>query len=128
MIGHAARSIMLITTFVALGIVATPSANAQGKFDGRWSAVVVTKSGPCQRAYRGAVYVSNGGVQVEGTYNALYGRVSPNGSVTATGSMGENYGAAWGRLSGNSGGGRWRVHMQSGNCSGVWTAQRRSGV
>jgi hypothetical protein len=117
---------MLVISFVALSNA--PDAHAQGKFDGRWSAVVVTKSGTCQQSYRGAVYVSNGTVQVEGANGALYGRVLPNGSVTATGSMGGNYGAAWGRLSGNSGGGRWRVHMQTGNCSGVWTVQRRSGV
>jgi hypothetical protein len=37
-------------------------------------------------------------------------RVSPNGSVRATGYMGSNYGVASGRLSGNSGGGTWRAH------------------
>jgi hypothetical protein len=36
--------------------------------------------------------------------NGLSGRISPNGSVRATGYMGSNYGIASGRLSGNSGG------------------------
>ena len=127
MIISAARLIIFATAFVASAIAANPSAKAEGKFDGRWSAVLVTKSGPCDAAYRGAVQVINGIVEVEGANNVLSGRVSPNGSVTVRGSMGANlYGVAWGRLSGNSGGGRWRVHMQNWKCFGVWTARRLS--
>ena len=128
MLSPATRLIIFTTAFVASATAANPSAKAAGKFDGRWSAVLATKSGPCNVAYRGAVQVINGIVQVEGApNNVLTGRVSPNGSVTVRGALGANLnGIAWGRLSGNSGGGRWRVNMQDQKCFGVWTAQRLS--
>jgi hypothetical protein len=128
MISPATRLIIFASAFVASAIAANPSAKAEGKFDGRWSAVLATKSGPCDAAYRGAVQVINGVVQVEGApNNVLTGRVSPNGSVIVRGSMGANLnGVAWGRLSRYSGSGGWRVQMENGNCLGVWTARRLS--
>ena len=124
----ATRLIIFTAAFVASATAANPTAKAAGKFDGSWSAVLATKTGPCDATYRGAVQVINGIVQVQGvTNNVLSGRVSPNGSVTVRGSLSGNlYGTAWGRLSGNTGTGRWRVHMQNGECLGVWTAQRLS--
>ena len=67
----------------------------------------------------------NGIIQIASTAGSLSGNVSRNGSVRATGYMGANYGVASGRVSGNFGSGTWRAHMESGNCVGVWTAQRR---
>ena len=110
---------------VAAVIATMSSANAASKFDGMWSAVFRTKSGPCQPAYRGAVQVANGVIQIASTAGSLSGRVSRNGSVSATGYMGANTGVASGRVSGNFGSGTWRAHMEGGNCAGVWTAQRR---
>jgi hypothetical protein len=106
------------------GAMPMPSANAEDKFDGTWNGELVTKSGPCDAAYRGAVQVTNGIVQVPGV-NALSGRVWPNGSVIVRGSLGENHGVASGRFSANSGRGTWRAHVQNKDCSGVWNAQRQ---
>jgi hypothetical protein len=115
------RLIIITTAFVALVTVANPSAKAESRF-----AVLATKSGPCDAAYRGAVQVTNGIVQAEGVANnVLSGRVSPNGSVSVRGAA-NLYGIAWGRLSGNSGAGSWRVQMQNEKCFGVWTARRLS--
>ena len=110
---HAARLLMLASLCTAATVAAAPNANAASRFDGRWSAVMRTQSGPCQPAYRGAVEVVNGVLVVAGVTagSGLSGRVSPNGSVRATGYMGKNYGVASGRLSGNSGGGVWRARM-----------------
>jgi hypothetical protein len=69
--------------------------------------------------------VVDGVMEVGGTMGSLIGRVSRNGSVRATGYMGANYGVASGRVSGNFGSGTWRAHTESGNCAGVWNAQRR---
>ena len=69
--------------------------------------------------------MANGIIQVASTAGSLSGRVSRNGSVRATGYMGANYGVASGRVWANFGSGTWRAHMESGNCVGVWTAQRR---
>jgi hypothetical protein len=92
-----------------------------------WS-ILATKSGPCNVAYRGAVQVINGNVEVQGApNNVLSGRASPNGFETVRGGLGANLnGIAWGRPSGNSGSGRWRVQMETGKCFGVWTARRLS--
>jgi hypothetical protein len=122
--GYPAR-LLIASLSVAAVTAATPCAYAASKFDGTWSAVFRTKSGPCQPAYRGAVQVSDGFIQVASTAGSLSGRVSRNGSVSATGYMGANYGAASGRVSGNFASGTWRAHMATGSCVGVWTAQRR---
>ena len=105
---HPAR-LLIGSLCVAAVIAPMPSANAASKFDGMWSAVFRTKSGPCQPAYRGAVQVANGIIQVASTAGTLSGRVSRNGSVRATGYMGANYGVASGRVSANFGSGTWRA-------------------
>jgi hypothetical protein len=123
--GHPARLSLLASLCASMAVIAMPNADAASKFDGTWSAVFRTKSGPCQPAYRGAVQVVDGIMEVAAAGGSLSGRVLSNGSVKATGYMGANYGAASGRVSGNSGGGTWRARMESGSCAGVWTAQRR---
>jgi hypothetical protein len=104
---------------------AAPCAYAASKFDGAWSAVFRTKSGPCPPATRGAVQVANGIIEVASTAGSLSGRVSRTGVVRATGHMGASYGVASGRVSGNFANGTWQAHMAGGSCVGVWTAQRR---
>ena len=95
--------LLIASPCVAALIATMSSANAASKFDGMWSAVFRTKSGPCQPAYRGAVQVANGVIQIASTAGSLSGRVSRNGSVSATGYMGANTGVASGRVSGNFG-------------------------
>ena len=119
------RTHLLIASLCVAAMIVTSSANAASNFDGTWSAVFRTKSGPCQPAHRGAVQVVNGVIQIASSAGSLSGRVSRNGSVRATGYMGANYGVASGRVSANFGSGTWRAHMESGNCVGVWIAQRR---
>jgi hypothetical protein len=87
MSSRAVRLLMLASLCTAATVAAAPGANAGSRFDGRWSAVLRTQSGPCQPAYRGAVEVANGVMVVAGITagNGLSGRVSPNGSVRATG-------------------------------------------
>src|SRR4029077_12815453 len=125
MIIRSARLSLLASLCASMAVIAMPNADAASKFDGTWSAVFRKKSGPCQPAYRGAVQVVDGIMEVAAAGGSLSGRVLSNGSVKATGYMGANYGAASGRVSGNSGGGTWRARMESGSCAGVWTAQRR---
>jgi hypothetical protein len=98
MANHPSRLPILATICAAAAIVAMPGANAASKFDGTWTAVFRTRSGPCQPAYRGAVQVVDGVMEVGGTMGSLIGRVSRNGSVRATGYMGANYGVASGRV------------------------------
>jgi hypothetical protein len=81
--------------------------------------------GAATQTVTNGVQVVDGVMEVGGTMGSLVGRVSRNGSVRATGYMGANYGVASERVSGNFGSGTWRAHTESGNCVGVWNAQRR---
>ena len=58
-----------------MAVIAMPNADAASKFDGTWSAVFRTKSGPCQPAYRGAVQVVDGIMEVAAAGGSLSGRV-----------------------------------------------------
>jgi hypothetical protein len=90
-----------------------------GSFDGAWivNAVGVTCSGTSSNA----VVVTSG--RIIGN-NVTSGRVSPNGSVYATGGGGSSglTNVTTGRLSGRSGSGTF---VQSDGCRGRWTASKQ---
>ena len=117
-------------TLAALGIlaVAVPAskpAAAKSTFDGTWSVLIVTEKGTCDRAYRYPVRISNGSVGYAGeaSFN-VSGSVGANGSVTVMVSKGNQSARGSGQLSATDGSGRWVAG--SGECSGTWTAERRS--
>jgi hypothetical protein len=125
MINHFGSAVILASACLVSIDVAVPTANAAGKFDGTWSAILHTTSGPCPETARGTVQVANGIVRIEGmSEQAVSGRVSPTGSVTVTISTGGNYGVGTGRLRGQSGGGRWRAQFQNSPCSGTWSGTK----
>lgn len=102
------------------------SAIATTPFDGRWSVVIVTNRGACDRAYRYGLEIHNGRVSYAGE-NAfdINGQVARNGYVHVRVSRGSNFADGHGRLLRNGGGsGVWRG-VGSGLCSGTWTAERR---
>src|SRR5262245_50205244 len=67
---------VMIRTFAALALVgsaalgsatlATVPATAATSYDGTWSVLIITNSGPCDRAYRYAVSIRNGVVNYTG--------------------------------------------------------------
>ena len=120
-ISNSGRAAILASACLISIAAAVPNANAQGKFDGTWSGVLYTGSGPCAPSYRGVVQVVDGVVRIGGT---TAGRVSQTGSVTLQGSMAGLYAVATGRLSSNSGAGKWRAQVQNAPCSGTWSVQR----
>jgi hypothetical protein len=62
------------------------SAAASAAFDGRWSVIIGTRSGPCDRF---GVRIINGNITYEGGGAAnAQGRVSPSGTVTVSVSSG----------------------------------------
>lgn len=110
---------------IAAALVSTP-APARTIFDGNWSVLIVTQSGPCDRAYRYGLSIRNGAVFYEGSLSVnLNGRVSGNGNVSVRVSAGSQGASGTGRLSRNSGSGSWRGIGSAGSCSGTWTADRR---
>ena len=95
-------------------------------FDGNWSVLIVTKSGPCDQAYRYGLSIRDGRVSYEGSAAVnVDGQVSPTGLVKVRVWAGSQSANGMGRLSRDYGGGNWRGSGSSGSCSGTWTAERR---
>ena len=114
-------------TVLASAVPAAPAPIASGKqsLDGNWSVLIVTEQGKCDRAYRYPVRISNGSVGYAGeTSFNVSGNVGANGTVTVTVSRGGQSAKGTGQLSASGGSGRWTAG--SGECSGSWTAERRS--
>jgi hypothetical protein len=119
------------STFAALAVLAATAvpasapATAKSNFDGQWSVLIVTQKGTCDRAYRYPVKIDNGSVGYAGTASfTVSGKVGDNGAVTVLVARGNQSAKGQGRLSGRDGSGVWTAG--SGDCSGTWTAERRS--
>jgi hypothetical protein len=122
----------MIRPAAALAILAAsvvPAASASmanaKNFDGGWSVLIVTEKGTCDRAYRYPVKIENGAVGYAGSASFnVSGKVGDNGAVTVTVSRGSQSAKGTGRMSATDGAGTWTAG--SGDCSGRWTAERRS--
>jgi hypothetical protein len=105
-------------SFVATSTFAVPA------YDGLWSVSIVTEKGDCDRGYRYPIRISNGVLANAGNVTAIdiNGKVQRTGAITVTVSGGGKSAIGSGRLAGNIGEGHW----SGGECSGSWTAERRS--
>ena len=122
-----ARSILQLFAGLAFAAALAPApAIARTNYDGNWSVLIMTKSGPCDAGYRYGLAIRNGTVFYEGSAPVnVNGRVSGNGSVRVRVWAGSQSANGTGRLSRNDGSGQWRGTGSSGTCSGTWTAERR---
>ena|ERR1043165_369029 len=122
-----ASALTALAILTASAIPASPAPIASGKqnFDGNWSVLIVTEQGKCDRAYRYPVRIANGSVGYGGqaSFN-VSGSVGSGGAVTVTVSHGSQSAKGTGQLGASSGSGRWSA--AGGECSGSWTAERRS--
>jgi hypothetical protein len=110
---------------LATAVPASAPAAAKGSFDGAWSVLIVTEKGTCDRAYRYPIKIDNGTVDYAGNASfTVSGKVQPTGAVTVTVARGNQSASGSGRLSPTGGTGLWKA--ASGECSGTWTAERRS--
>jgi hypothetical protein len=118
----AVRALSLAALVAATAYAAVPAVAKTG-FDGKWSVVIITDKGSCDRSYRYPVRISDGTVAYggEGSFN-VSGRVAANGSINVTVSRGEKRASGSGKLAGDFGSGSW----SGGECSGTWQAERRS--
>ncbi len=122
MICHSIRAVALATLLAGTALYAAPPADA-ASFDGPWSVLVITKSGPCDQSYRYGVMIRGGSVSyLGGGAVSVSGRVARSGQVSVSVSSGGQNAIGSGRLSGGRGGGTWRGRGPSGSCSGVWSA------
>ena len=120
-----ARPLVLILALSAGLTVAARQTPAASNFDGQWSVLIITEDGTCDRAYRYPVKIENGSVGYAGSASFnVSGKIGDNGSVTVTVSRGSQSAKGTGRMSGSDGAGIWTAG--SGECSGTWTAERRS--
>jgi hypothetical protein len=122
-------SLRRVVLSIPLVLIATASAwgarvATADRFDGRWSVVIITDAGSCDRAYRYGVQIDRGRVFYNGSGVALSGRVDPRGRVSVSLRSGESAAYGSGRLSGSAGEGRWRGTAQNSSCSGRWQAER----
>lgn len=102
-------------------------ATAQSSLDGRWSVLVVTEKGTCDRAYRYPVRIRRGRVGHADPSNTSFdirGRVAANGWIRVTVSRGSQRADGTGRLARGHGAGKWK--SSKGECSGYWSAERRA--
>ena len=113
----------LFTLVAASATVATTSSYAVPAYDGLWSVSIVTEKGDCDRGYRYPIRISHGQLANAGDVAVnIAGKVMPTGAITVMVSAAGKSANGSGRLSGNLGEGSWI----GGDCSGTWTAERRS--
>ena len=117
------RSVALFAFVAASATIATTSTFAVPAYDGLWSVSIITEKGACDRGYRYPIRISNGMLANAGDVAVnIAGKVMPTGAVTVMVSAAGKSANGSGRLSGNLGEGSWT----GGDCSGTWTAERRS--
>jgi hypothetical protein len=121
--------LLLAPTLAAVLLLACSPTNAarrvdRSAYDGTWSVAIYTLRGDCG-SVRVAVRIVGGRVYSQDQSYQASGGVGANG-VVRVGVAGFGRSASGsGRLSRNSGAGRWR--SSRGECSGSWSAARRTG-
>ena len=119
----------LAPTLAAVLLLASSPTNAARRgggsaYDGTWSVAIYTQRGICG-SIRVAVRIVGGRMYSEDQSYQASGAVSANGVVRASVAGASRSASGSGRLSGNSGAGRWS--SSRGECSGTWSATRRAG-
>jgi len=102
-----------------------PATAAPASFDGKWSVLIVTDAGTCDRAYRYALRIADGNVSYSDPSFNVSGHVDPRGRVSVNVSAGTQRANGTGELSGDSGQGQWSGRSASSQCFGHWEAERR---
>lgn len=109
---------------LATSAAETAAGQLSSAFDGKWSVLIVTEAGTCDRAYRYPLVIQNGNVIYGGKNNfTVSGQVQANGSVTVGVYQGNQGAQGVGKLSGKFGRGTWEA--PAGGCSGRWEADKR---
>ncbi len=94
---------MVIALTLAAALWTAPAAIARMSFDGRWSVLIVTDAGTCDRAYRYALNIVNGRITYDDPSFNISGHVDARGHVRVSVSAGGERASGTGELSGDSG-------------------------
>ena len=121
--------LLLAPTLVAALLLAGTPTNAAHRgggsaYYGTWSVAIYTLRGDCG-SVRVAARIVGGRVYSKDQSYQSNGAVSANGVIRVSVVSGRLSASGSGRLSNNSGAGRWR--SSGGECSGSWSASRRPG-
>ena len=120
------RALSGVVLLAWLPIIAAAPALAQSRYDGLWSVLIITEKGTCDRGYRYPLRIARGRVNHADPASSSFtirGNVASGGAIRVSVSRGQQSANGTGRLSRSAGAGRWRT--TSGQCSGIWTAERR---
>jgi hypothetical protein len=121
--------LLLAPTLAAVLLLACTPTNAARRiggspYDGTWSVAIYTLRGDCG-SVRVATRIVGGRVYSEDQNYQSNGAVGANGVIRVTVAGAGRSASGSGRLSQNSGVGRWS--SSRGECSGTWSASRRAG-
>jgi hypothetical protein len=110
---------------LAAAIALAGGARAGAAYDGSWKVTIITQSGNCDPAYSYPVKVVDGRISYSGDGGFdISGRVGEAGAVSVAIGRGDQQASASGKLSANSGSGKWNGKSSSTACSGRWEAIR----
>jgi len=124
MIRNIATAISFGATLAASALMPATDLYAAGKYDGSWSVVVYTSSGPCDPSARFSGQIVNG--EISYAYGSLEvtGHVDADGATLVQVTYGSAHGEAHGRMSAARGSGTWTGIGPDGRCAGTWMATR----
>ena len=122
------RFLVPTLAILVLGFACPPTNAARqvggSPYDGTWSVAIYTQRGDCG-SVRVAVRIVGGRVYSADQSYQSNGAVGDNGVIRVNVASGGLSASGSGRLTHNSGAGRWR--SSRGECSGTWLAVRREG-
>jgi hypothetical protein len=115
----------ILAAVLLLACTPTHAAHRGGgsAYDGIWSVAIYTLRGDCG-SVRVAAQIVGGRVYSKDQSYQTNGDVGANGVIRVSVASGRLSASGSGRLSANSGAGRWR--SSRGECSGSWSATRRA--
>ena len=117
------RALFAIILFASSLLAETPTF-ARTPFDGRWSVSIITNAGTCDRGYRYRLNIENGQITYDDPVVQVSGQVTPRGQVQVMVRAGGQQAVGTGKMSRDYGEGQWSGQSATGQCSGVWQAER----
>ena len=105
------------------GVPGRADARGVGAYDGTWNVLFATHAGNCSSSNSVPFTVAGTRVSSAGG-GKVTGGISPAGNVSVRISVGASVATGSGRLTGNSGTGRWSGIITGDKCSGSWQATR----
>jgi hypothetical protein len=128
MIRYAAGALLVAAAVLASVLTPRTGAYAGTRYDGLWSVVVYTSSGPCDPSYRFSGQIANGEISYAYGTLVVTGRVEESGATSVRVTAGAAHGEAHGHMTVTHGSGTWSGDGPNGHCAGTWIATRPSPI